>query len=244
VGWVEAILLSGMVTSRNGWIESPFVQTPAGAADLAAGAVRRHIAGFPPLFFLPGIAQSLPLPDVMRGEELSILGIDDADGLHVLPGPHAKWIRMVEGRISAITTYMSGEISHLLERDSLVSRLIPKVRTERPEAFRRGVLAALADDLPGRILARIFSARSLVLFEQLAADDICDYLEGLLIGAEAREATEALQSRKVTIVGAGRLAERYRLALELRQLEPSVCPPRPQDGFAKMTLRAGFPQNI
>lgn len=243
-GQAEAILLSGMITSRNGWVESPFAQTPARASDIAEGAIVRHLQGLPPLCFLPGIAQTMPLPDVMRGEELSLLEFDGADGLYVLPGPHTKWVTLEDGGISAITTYMSGEILQLLERDSLVSRLIPETRVERPEAFRRGVLSAFADDLPGFVLARIFSARSLVLFEQMAADDIRDYLAGLLIGAEVREATMPLRSNPITIVGTGTLAERYALALELRKLEPRVCPPRPEAGFVKVALQMGVSQSF
>ena len=31
------VLASGMITSRNGWVEVPYVDTPAGIAELAAG---------------------------------------------------------------------------------------------------------------------------------------------------------------------------------------------------------------
>ena len=33
----------GMITSRNGWIEVPYVPCPAGPAELAAGTVRRTL---------------------------------------------------------------------------------------------------------------------------------------------------------------------------------------------------------
>lgn len=171
-----AILLSGIITSRTGWIESPFAMVPAGLADLLGNAVLKHANGLPPLYFLPGIAQHTPLPDVMRGEEMSIFGIEDgADGHLILPGPHAKWVEISNGKITGLTTYMSGEILNLLKKDSLVSRLIPSQYTANPEAFQRGVAMAYDQQkLPGGILRRVFSARSLVLFDQLRPEDIAD----------------------------------------------------------------------
>ena len=201
-GKAERILLSGMITSRNGWIESPFVPTPASASDLATNAITHHVAGLPPLLFLPGIAQTQPLPDVMRGEEMSLFGLTETDGLFVLPGPHAKWVRIQDGRIIGITTYMSGEILNLLKKDSLVSRLIPETYEEQPQAFHRGVLAAYDEGaLPGRILARLFSARSLVLFDLLKPSEISDYLSGLMIGAEIFEALHNREEPRINISG-------------------------------------------
>lgn len=234
----EKILFSGMITSRNGWVESPFTPVPAGPADLAAQAITHHVEGLPPLIFLPGIAQTKPLPDVMRGEEMSLFGLAETDGLFVLPGPHAKWVTLEGGRITAITTYMSGEILNLLKKDSLVSRLIPGTYEERPEAFRRGVLAAYDEDtLPGRILARIFSARSLVLFNRLQPEEISDYLSGLMIGAEIIEAVGINKPRKINIVGHTRLAEHYRIGLELFGVAANLITPDIAAGFRRVASR-------
>lgn len=242
----EKILFSGMVTSRNGWIESPFAPVPAGPADLLAQAVTHEVDGLPPLIFLPGIAQTKPLPDVMRGEEMSLFGLTETDGIFVLPGPHAKWVTMEAGRITAITTYMSGEIHNLLKKDSLVSRLIPATHEERPEAFRRGVQTAYEQGtLPGRILARVFSARSLVLFDRLAPEEIADYLAGLMIGAEISEALGQDKPKKINIVGHAALAERYKTALELFGVGANLLTPDIAAGFRRVASRQGdTPQAI
>ncbi len=235
--WVEKadrILFSGMVTSRNGWIETPFAPVPAGPADLASQAIVHHVDGLPPLIFLPGIAQTKPLPDVMRGEEMSLFGLAETDGLFVLPGPHAKWVRMEGGRITAITTYMSGEILNLLKKDSLVSRLIPPSCQERPEAFCRGVRTAFEDStFPGRVLARIFSARSLVLFDQLAPEEITDYLAGLMIGSEISEALKDGKP-KIYIVGQAALAQKYKRALDLSGVDATLITPAIERGFDRV----------
>lgn len=231
------ILLSGMITSRNGWVESPFASVPAGPADLAGQAVRHQVAGLPPLVFLPGIAQTEPLPDVMRGEEMSLFGLAETDGLFVLPGPHAKWVTMQGGRITAITTCMSGEIANLLKKDSLVSRLIPANHETRPDAFRRGVTAAFdRHALPGTILARIFSARSLVLFDRMEPAEIGDYISGLLVGAEIRELLGETADRRVNVVGQGDLAERYVEALALYGADARLLLPDLAAGFRRVAM--------
>lgn len=241
--WIDKakkILFSGMVTSRNGWIESPFAPVPAGPADLLAQAITHKVEGLPPLIFLPGIAQTKPLPDVMRGEEMSLFGLTETDGIFVLPGPHAKWVTMEGGRITAITTYMSGEILNLLKKDSLVSRLIPATYEENPEAFRRGVQTAYEENtLPGRILARIFSARSLVLFDRLAPEEIADYLAGLMIGGEISEALGADRSKKINIVGHAAIAGRYKTAIELFGGQANLVTPDIAAGFRRVASRHG-----
>lgn len=218
--WLDtatAILLSGMVTSRTGWVESPFAPAPAGLDEIFASALVQTHDGLPPLYFLPGVSQQLPLPDVMRGEELSLLGADaPTDGVFILPGAHTKWVRKEAGQIVAITTYLSGEILNLLKKDSIISRLMPAEYTPHPEAFRRGVAMVDDTDIGGGLLRRVFSARSLVLFDQLQPAEIADYLAGMFIAAEIREAAGAVDG-PVLLVGNAPVAASYEMALsELR----------------------------
>jgi 2-dehydro-3-deoxygalactonokinase len=210
------IYLSGMITSRNGWIETPYAPVPASLTDIAAGAVVKRIEGLPPLFFLPGASVRTPLPDMMRGEELKIFGaMGSSSGLVALPGAHTKWAFVNHGQIELFTTYMSGEITALLRSNSIVSKLIPAQSAENPEAFLRGIRLARDRSIGGHILRRIFSARSLVLFEELPPEDISDYLSGLMIGAEINEAIGefGLPHRQVTLIGPPALCQRYSLAL-------------------------------
>lgn len=232
---VETILLSGMITSRTGWVESPFAMVPASPSHLAEKAVYRQIDGLPRLCFLPGIARSEPVPDVMRGEELAILGIEGAmPGLVVLPGMHGKWVRTNGTEITDVSTFMSGEVLNLLRRDSLVARLIPSTYEPRPEAFVRGVaFAADRSVLSGGVLQRIFSARSLVLFGQLAPEEIADYLEGLLLGAEIAEALEGREKPEaIFVLGESRIAGRYRQALALLGIASPPVVSNAARGFA------------
>ena len=67
------VYFSGMITSRNGWIETPYVEAPAHLADLARAAVVREGKNGVLMHFLPGVSMLSPSPDVMRGEEIQVL---------------------------------------------------------------------------------------------------------------------------------------------------------------------------
>ena len=152
----------------------------------------------------------------MRGEELKIFGaMGPNSGLVALPGAHTKWASVRDGRIERFATYMSGEIGMLLKSNSLVGKLIPAQSPDNPEAFLRGVKLARDPRVGGNILRRVFSARSLVLCEELPPAHISDYLSGLMIGAEINEVIEEYNSpdKPVTLIGASALCQRYSMAL-------------------------------
>ena len=67
----------------------------------------------------------------------------------------------------------------------------------------------------GNVLRRIFSARSLVLFEVLPPDDISEYLSGMMIGAEITEALDEfrLESEDIRLIPELLECERYALVL-------------------------------
>jgi len=245
---VGRIYLSGMITSRNGWVETPYAQAPASLTDIAARTVVRHIDGLPPLVFLPGVSVRDPLPDMIRGEELKVFGaMGQSSGLVALPGAHTKWVAVKDGRIEQFATYMSGEITALLKSNSLVGKLIPAQSADNPEAFLpeaflRGVRLARDRRIGGHILRRIFSARSLVLFEDLPPADISDYLSGLMIGAEINEVIGEYNSpdKQVRLIGAPALCQRYSLALLEAGMTSTVADNAGIAAFQALRLSHGF----
>src|SRR5262245_55574723 len=70
------ILMSGMIGSRQGWFEVPYVDCPAGLHELAAGAKRVATVGRRAICICPGLVcrDAEGIPDVMRGEEVQIVG--------------------------------------------------------------------------------------------------------------------------------------------------------------------------
>lgn len=209
------IVLSGMITSRQGWHELPYAACPADTAALARAIKRVDEPGLGPLHFITGLSSTGGdgLPDVMRGEETQILGQDDlAPGeAVVLPGTHSKWAVVEDGQIMRFRTYMTGEVFAVLKAHSILGRLM----AEGPEdkaAFARGVRVGLAG--PG-LLGRLFSARALPLMGDLPATGVADYLSGLLIGSELAEALAAERPDAVVVIGSDTLARRYASALDL-----------------------------
>lgn len=224
----EAVYFSGMVTGRGGWVETGFAPTPASVDDLANAAVALPDQGLPHIF-LAGVAAAGELPDVMRGEELKALAAGQglANAVVVLPGAHTKYVTISDGQIFGLATYMGGEISNLLRKDSLVGRLIPPDGGIDDIGFERGLQMAWRNDLPGTLLRRVFSARSLVLFDHMPASQISGFIAGLLVGAEIAEAEAEwpLRYAPLLVVGDSPEALRYRRAFAARGiLARSVTP--------------------
>jgi 2-dehydro-3-deoxygalactonokinase len=230
--WLEThpdapVLACGMIGSRQGWREAPYVPCPAGLAALADGIIEAATHWGRPVRIVPGVSLRDPdgVPDVMRGEETKICGAGDGvagkNALFVLPGTHSKWARLEDGRIAWFATFMTGELFAVLAEHSILGRLMDgDVHDEG--AFRRGVRCAL-DQPAGRggLLHQLFSARTLALFELLPRSGVRSYLSGLLIGSEAVEARAALTgatgspAATATLIGSPSLVPLYAEALAL-----------------------------
>jgi 2-dehydro-3-deoxygalactonokinase len=174
------LLLAGMVGSNRGWIEAPYVPCPAGMDDIAgalAWAEPERTA------IVPGL--SCEPPDVMRGEEVQILGAVDtglvpADALVCHPGTHNKWVTLSGGRVERFRTVMTGEMFSLLREHSILGDLLQDEMAV-DDAFCDGVRAGLEGDA---VTARLFSVRAGVLLGKRRKEDATDYTSGLLIGAD------------------------------------------------------------
>lgn len=221
-----SIVAAGMVGSRNGWLEMPYVPTPAGPADLAAAARRLDLEGGDAVTFLPGLTHQAarPYPDVMRGEETQLVGFGlGQDITVVLPGTHAKWARIAGGRIERFQTFVTGEIFSTLSRHSFLAKVATPPAAPDREAFARGLAAARdTDPGAGELLTRLFSVRTGWLAGKIAPGEMVDYLSGLVIGWEFVEAERGGWCRAgdtVAVVGDDELVEPYRRAAEASGLK-------------------------
>jgi 2-dehydro-3-deoxygalactonokinase len=213
------VIASGMITSRQGWVEVPYCPCPAGSDEIAR-ALRPHATGAGHVIhFVPGLSVvgADGVPDVMRGEETQIIGeVGDAPGRHllVLPGTHSKWTLVEDGRIMWFATFMTGELFGVLKEHSILGRMMAGETDDAP-AFRRG--GAYARSSGGGLLKRLFSARTLGLVGELPASSTGSYLSGLLIGSEIAEALDCLEQapggEEITVIGSSDLTERYLLAI-------------------------------
>jgi len=215
-------LACGMIGSRQGWIEAAYVACPASLDALATGLARADAGA---LTIVPGLVtrDRHGVPDVMRGEETQLLGAVAADEsvLAVLPGTHSKWARVERGTVVDFATWMTGELFATLLDHSILGRMAARDGAPSPDPFVRGVRRGLDD---GGLAHDVFGARTLALVGELANHDVADWLSGLLIGREIRDArawagaTPAADAR-VRIIGSDVLAERYATALAMAGMQ-------------------------
>ena len=220
------VLASGMITSRNGWVETPYAKVPLDAGDLAKGLVHHRTSCGMELCFITGVTTDHATgPDVMRGEETQIIGAQAfgmSDGACVMPGTHSKWIRVSGGRIEDYATYMTGEIFAALKGHTILGTLMEE-GPHSPKGYARGVAAGL--DEGSSLLHDLFHVRTLPLMGRMEGREVADYLSGLLIGAEIRAARlRGDASGIITIVGRSDLADRYETALTAAGLQSRRAP--------------------
>ncbi|MFC8599349.1 2-dehydro-3-deoxygalactonokinase [Isoptericola sp. NPDC057191] len=228
------VVVAGMAGSDHGWRDAGYLDVPVGLDRLA-----HHLApapldssGDPPVadgvvHVVPGLRVPGPDPDVLRGEEVQLLGAldelaggaapadaDDQALTVVLPGTHAKWVRLDGGRVVGFSTAMTGEVFALLLRDSVLARLADGGPTAEPTPAFDDALDLEAEQGDDRgLLALLFTARTLVQAGRLAPAEVADHVSGLLVGSEVRHARRTAPPGVVAVGGAGPLAARYRRAL-------------------------------
>ncbi len=211
------VMMCGMVGSRTGWAEAPYVDAPAPLRDLAGRAIyvpaRRR-----PIRVLPGIAQrSAAHPDVMRGEETQCLALaaEGFSGLACLPGTHSKWVALRDGVLTGFATFMTGELFQLLRAGSVIAPAVDGGGAVVPgPAFGEGLEAALA--APEVATNLWFELRARWLLAGAAAGDTLARLSGLLIGLELAGAMRRLGPLDgAALIASGAIADLYAQALAL-----------------------------
>ena len=219
--WTKSlpIVASGMITSRQGWVECPYTECPAGAPDLAQSITCHTTAAGRAIHFITGLHYKSPSisHDVIRGEETQVLGSLGTNATHfVTRGTHCKWIDVEGQKISGFATYMTGESFAIYKQHSILGRLM-KDAPENEAAFKRGVEKAFAD--PAGLLHDLFSVRTLGLFDEMAAEDLASYLSGLLIGHEVAHATSSHdRDTKYLVLGSPAQTATCIMALQLAGL--------------------------
>jgi 2-dehydro-3-deoxygalactonokinase len=202
------MLMAGMIGSNRGWVEAPYVPCTAGLAEVT-GELTWVEAGRTAI--VPGL--SCDPPDVMRGEEVQILGAVEIglvpeNALVCHPGTHNKWVRLSGGRVQSFRTVMTGEMFSLLQKHSILSDLL-KDDMAVGEAFCAGVQRGLEGDA---LTAELFSVRAAVLLRKARKEDAADFTSGLLIGADVGSSLRGSEG-VVYVMGRPELTRLYSAAL-------------------------------
>lgn len=215
--WDEApIVMSGMVGSRQGWVEAPYVECPCGFDEIAR-SLKEVSWNERRAWIVPGVLWRGVVPDVMRGEEVQVLGAGQ-DGLFCLPGTHSKWVEVKNGRIERFSTFMTGEVYALLKQHSILGRMMEQGKPDAG-AFAEGVRRS---GEAGGLLHHLFGVRTRGLMGELGTAASSSYLSGIVIGHELR----SQDAKPFNLLGAPGLAALYQqaaaaLGIETRTLDPN-----------------------
>ncbi len=223
------LLACGMIGSRQGWLEAPYVPCPASIDHLAQKFVSLTTKKGRRVAIVPGVSteNSAGVPDVIRGEETQIIGAltpARMQSLFVLPGTHSKWVSVEKNRITQFATFMTGEIFAVLCEHSILGRTM-KGAADDVHCFKQGYDYAMNENVNhAGLLQQLFSARTLALFDRLPAEGLHAYLSGLLIGSEIRGALETFgHASGITIIAEAELANRYQRALSYSGIHAKVA---------------------
>lgn len=225
------IRLCGMIGSKNGWIETPYLSCPVDRGSLADSLVavknRRglDIAIVPGVSFCGDLVEDKPAgldrADVMRGEETQVIGFIQStatnDALVCLPGTHSKWVSVKNSAIDRFTTFMTGELFELLSHHSSLAGLC-QTEVFDEKVFIEGVAYAQSK---GTILSQLFTIRAWCMTGMLQQQHSRSFLSGLLIGAELSEALSQHPCSELSLIGNADLTGRYQQAC--RQFSIPCC---------------------
>jgi len=232
------VILSGMVGSNIGWHAAPYIDCPASGKQIVAGRTAFNARGIE-FSIISGLRTTNPLgtPDLMRGEELQLLGwmgsVDGPENTHksaqlvVLPGTHNKWALVRGGKIETFVTALTGELYSLLQNHSV---LIANAESAdfSDDIFMQGV--KLATTLKsGQLLQALFATRSRQVLGELSELHASSYLSGLLIGSDVVGSLALMEKKivgkqivdkqiaaisSIVLIGDSALSRCYQLALE------------------------------
>jgi 2-dehydro-3-deoxygalactonokinase len=240
------VVMSGMVGSRSGWQEAPYLSLDQPIARLPDAMLEIETA-LPNVRcrIVPGylFTDARGTPDVMRGEETQILGalsLSPASGWFLLPGTHSKWVMIADGMVKEIVTFMTGELFALLTHHGTLASLMQGPSSEPvAAAFEAGLTAAQH----GGFTHAAFCCRALVVTDAMPAQHAWSYLSGLLIGAELHDVRQRMRGQPampVQIIGTPALAARYVDALKFLEISTTHVW-QPDDVYvAALSVMAGI----
>ncbi len=220
------VLMSGQIGSNIGWKETEYLSCPVSPENLAAACLSFPFHDFK-VYIIPGVNCTIEkdYPEVMRGEELQILGwLQTNDSLQkqrhlvCLPGTHTKWAIVENGKIELFRSAMTGELFDLLSNSSVLIRKSDKNNFNQKE-FLAGVHRIIANRTTNDFYHSLFSVRTKQLLADLAPQDASSYLSGLLIGEDVRNAMESYlwdstEFDQITIIGAEHISQCFEVALK------------------------------
>ena len=136
------ILMSGMVGSLNGWLETKYL-----ACNVNLDELSQNLVQIPnikeEIYIVPGVKTlKNGLVDLMRGEEIQIFGtlqhLKVKDAVLILPGTHCKLAKVENENIVDFKTNMTGEVFSALSTNTILAKSI-KSKEINNHSFQKGL---------------------------------------------------------------------------------------------------------
>jgi len=212
---VTTVIACGMVGSKQGWVETPYLKTPCVPIDNQQLVIATTKDNRIKVNFVPGVMQN-NLADIMRGEETQIAGFinknTDFNGVVCLPGTHTKWVNVKEGQITSFKTFMTGELFGVISNHTLIRHSI-SIKGWNQAGFEAGIHEGFNN--PGSIASDLFSLRAESIVNDLDRDQARSTLSGLLLGVELNGAQTFWENSNVIIIGSQLLSNNYLQGLKI-----------------------------
>jgi 2-dehydro-3-deoxygalactonokinase len=204
-----------MVSSSIGWKELPYASAPMrlDGTNLRVDRLDWNQPNWVSnTYLVSGVATE---DEMMRGEETEALGLMNQlpsmpeSATLLLPGTHSKHLRIENGAVVEIKTYMTGELYEVLSRHSILRSSVASVEPSSKTGFKEGINYARQRGLG----AALFQTRARHVLHKRPASENATFLSGVLIGAELNDLRDAGQSN-IFLGGAVRLRDLYSRALQ------------------------------
>jgi len=194
---VEHVYLSGMISSPSGIVEIEHLPTPVDAAELRDAIVPYEEKRFfhRTLEIIPGLktlerqtfvkAADAAAVNIMRGEEIEIFGVlrenpslKQGRAVLILPGSHTHAALLEDGRITGISSNITGELFQAIVSQTILGA---SIEGDEPWKIEEEYVRLGAHNVHAYGFNRaLYIVRILDLFSECSDNERRSYLEGVL----------------------------------------------------------------
>ena len=218
------ILMAGMVGSKKGLYEAPYVSVPTTIKNISLKTSVKKILNMN-IRIVPGLVyKKNNFLDVIRGEETLAIGAINKLKIKkncylCCPGTHSKWISIKNDKFKFFSTYMSGEIYAAIYKGTI---LLQSLQRSSNKFSKKYFIKGLSLIKKGYSFPNIlFKIRTMDLFKQAKSNEGNSFLSGLIIGMEMNDISKKKDIYKSTVilVASGPLTKMYSISLNYYKIK-------------------------
>lgn len=209
-----------MASSTIGWLELPYTRLPLTLDGSNLRLERVDWSAPSTISSTQLVSGAASENDMMRGEETEAIGLmqlvssQPPNLLLILPGTHSKHLTIQHEKVTAIRTYMTGELYEVLARHSVLRASVGLSAELSLPAFSEGVECVRTNGLP----ASLFQTRTRQVLQGHSPENNAAFLSGLVIGAELLALAQTEGALPIFLGGSGAVRPLYAQAANVLEL--------------------------